>query len=299
MKRISLFGRKRTSELGSTEASDEKKDELLALKLQQLDDQARSAGNLQMLPLGNVQPDPNQPRKQFRNIDTLANSIREKGIIQPIIVTPKNDQGVYTVIAGERRFRAATEAGLKAIPSIIRDETDANVVILQLLENDQREDVSPLEESDSLVRLIGEMDLSKAQVAKELGRDSSWVSIRLGLQKASDDIKSLVADGIIEDVRTLHELRKFEEENPERACQLIKRFRNNNVSGSYRQVIAGFRKQKGRKKTPQVRSSTVQSLKYENGYLELDLGDKRPTRYKLDSNTLETFLNQVTSPEEN
>lgn len=297
MKRISLFGRKRTSELGSTEATDEKKDELLALKLQQLDDQARSAGNLQMLPLGNVQPDPNQPRKQFRNIDTLANSIREKGIIQPIIVSPKNDKGVYTVIAGERRFRAAHEAGLTAIPSIIRDETDANVVILQLLENDQREDVSPMEESDSLVRLIGEMDLSKAQVAKELGRDSSWVSIRLGLQKASDDIKSLVSDGIIEDVRTLHELRKFEEENPERAGQLIKRFRNNNVSGSYRQVIAGFRKQKGRKKTPQVRSSHIQSLNYDNGYLELDLGDKRPARYKLDSEVLEQFLEQVTSPE--
>lgn len=297
MKRISLFGRKRMSELGSTD-TDDKKDELLALKLQEIDKEARSAGNLQMLPLQRIEPDPNQPRKQFRNIDTLANSIREKGIIQPIIVSPKNDKGIYTVIAGERRFRAAKEVGLSAIPSIIRDETDANVVILQLLENDQREDVSPMEESDSLLRLIGEMDLSKAQVAKELGRDSSWVSIRLGLQKASEDIKKLVSDGIIEDVRTLHELRKFEEENPDRAVQLIKRFRNNNVNGSYRQIIAGFRKTKGRKKAPQVRSATIQALQYNDGYLELDLGSSRPVRYKIDSETLEKFLEQTTEPTE-
>lgn len=294
MRRISLFGRKRTKDLGGDhDETESKKDELLALKLNEINQEASATGSLQMLPLERINPDPNQPRKQFRNIDTLANSIREKGIIQPIIVTPKNDNGSYTVIAGERRFRAAKQAGLSSIPSIIRDETDANVVILQLLENDQRENVSPLEESDSLLRLIGEMDLSKAQVAKELGRDSSWVSIRLGLQKASPEIKALVSDGIIEDVRTLHELRKFEEESPEKARQLIHRFRNNNVTGSYRQIIAGIRKQKGKRRATQVRSSTVQSIQHVDGYLELDIGAARPVRYKIESAVLDTFLQKV------
>lgn len=293
MKKISLFGRKRISDLADIDAiSDIKKDELLALKLDQMNTEARSAGNLQMLPIDLIKPDPNQPRKQFRNIDSLAKSIDEKGIIQPIIVSVKNTDGFYMIIAGERRYRAALEANLKTLPCIIRQESDANILILQLLENDQRENVSPLEESDALSKLIDQMKLSKAQIAKELGRDPSWVSIRLGLKKASEGIKSLIQEGIIEDIRTLHELRMFEESDPIKAQALITRMRNNTVTGSYRQVIANAR----REKNPMIREARtykIKNIKLEQGYLELDLGSDRPIRYAIDQDVLEKFIESL------
>jgi ParB family chromosome partitioning protein len=135
-KKISLFGRKRTGELSKNhdDVAEKKRDELLALKLQEVNTDAKSAGTLQQLPLHMIKPDVNQPRKTFRNMESMADSIREKGIIQPIIVSTKNSDGIYTIIAGERRYRAAKLAGLSGIPCIIREENDANVVILQLLE---------------------------------------------------------------------------------------------------------------------------------------------------------------------
>ena len=142
IKQISLEGRKRISELDGGVAdmiTEMKKDELLALKLAAMNEDAKSTGTLQSLPLDKVKPDPNQPRKTFRNIDALAASIREQGIIQPIIVTAKQESdGCYRIIAGERRYLAAKQAGLSTIPCIIREADDANIVILQLLENDQR-----------------------------------------------------------------------------------------------------------------------------------------------------------------
>ncbi|NCX93354.1 MAG: ParB/RepB/Spo0J family partition protein [Gammaproteobacteria bacterium] len=289
---VSLFGRKRTSELSKQggDLSEAKKDELLALKLQQIDSEARETGNLQMLPITLLRPDPNQPRKVFRNIDALSASVKEKGIIQPIIVTKKNQDGLYTLIAGERRYRAALQAGLASIPCIIRDESDANIVILQLLENDQRENVSPLEESDALAKLIDEMQVSKTRVAQELGRDIGWVSIRLGLQRASEGIRELVKEGIIEDVRTLHELRMFEEEQPEKAKRLIARIRTNTVSGSYRQVIANCRREK-KEKTPDDLVRAVSKVeRFENELIFHVVGKKRPLRFTLTPEVLHSLI---------
>lgn len=291
MKKISLFGRKRLSDLTeeNTAITEQKKDELLALKLDQINSEAKSAGNLQMLPIELLCPDPNQPRKLFRNIESLAKSIEEKGIIQPIIVSPKNKDGAYMIIAGERRYRAALLAKIPSLPCIIRQETDANVLILQLLENDQRENVSPLEESEALSRLIDDLKLSKAQIAKELGREASWVSIRLGLQKASEEIKNLIKDGIIEDIRTLHELRMFEESDPIKAKALMTRLKNNTVAGSYRQVIANARREK-KASLRAARTDRVREIKIHEGYLELDLGGNRPVRYAIDPELIQQFV---------
>jgi ParB family chromosome partitioning protein len=293
-KKISLFGRKRLSELagGVDEVTEHKKDELLALKLQEINNEAEATGSLQQLPVSLLMPDPNQPRKTFHNIETLSASIREKGIIQPIIVKTRNVEGHYPIIAGERRFRAAKQAGLNTVPCIVRDENDANIVILQLLENNQRDDVSPLEESDALMKLINEMKLSKWQVAKELGRDPGWISIRLGLQQASPSIKSLVSEGIIEDVRTLHELRMLEAENAKAAQQLIDRIRKNQVSGSYRQAIAEARvKRSGRASSARVRS--IKSIEKVGDELILHVGGKHPLHFSVSPEVLTKFLNQL------
>ncbi len=236
--KVSLANRKRIHELGNKEGnSDSKKDELLALQLKQLNDKAQSAGTLRDMRLTELLPDPNQPRKIFKNIDMLAQSIEQKGIIQPIIVTPKKEDGFYHIIAGERRFRAAKELGLSVVPCILREEADNEILIVQLLENEQREKVSPFEEADALTELVLKRKMNKIDVAKSLGREPSWVSMRLKIAKSSVAIRMLTVDGFIEDVRTLYELKKLEDELPQVANQFVQKVRDNKVHGAYRQAI--------------------------------------------------------------
>ncbi|MDF2690326.1 MAG: chromosome partitioning protein ParB [Gammaproteobacteria bacterium] len=287
-----LLNRKRSSELSNElhEVSLGKKDELLALKLQVMNDIAEASGKLFELPIERLQADPSQPRKTFRNIEGLAESIKFKGIIQPIIVRARNQDGKYVIIAGERRFQAAKLAGLATIPCIIRDEEDANILILQLLENDQRDNVSPFEESAALSRLVENMGVSKAQVAAELGRDPAWISIRLGLQGASEDIRELAQDGIIEDIRTLHELRKLEKESPAQAKDLIEKIRNNQLSGSYRQVISNFRSTRKVKSHQAPKLKKVQRIEIVGDQLLLHVGGKHPLQFAVNGDVMNEFL---------
>ena len=243
VKKSLLQNRKRTSEL-STDVEQiglEKKDELMALKLKALNEVAEASGKLFELPLSLVRPDPSQPRKNFINLENLAASIKAQGILQPIIVKPRNQAGQYQVIVGERRFHAAKMAELKVIPCIIREEEDANTLILQLLENDQREQVPPLEEAEALQRLIKEMGLSKKQIAAELGRDATWISMRLGLLESSPTLKNLLQSGKVTDLRTLHELRQLERENPEAAETALLRLQTQNFNGNFRSLIQSLR----------------------------------------------------------
>ncbi len=295
-KGISLFGRKRTAELGNAQRQSEKKDELLALKLQSLHETAHQSGSLQQIPIDLVVPDPEQPRKMFRQIDSLAASIQQKGIIQPIVVKAKNQHGHYIIIVGERRFQAAKQAGMTTVPCIIRDEDDANTLILQLLENDQRESVSPLEESDALAKLVHDMSVSKTQVAKELGRDPAWVSIRLGLQQASPEIKTLVDEGLVEDVRTLHELRMLEKDHPQQEKRFISRIRKSQVVGSYRQVIANLRKQKkkGSAAAKAVKPKKLYGIEKKGHILLLDVGADAPLQFTVTPDVIVQFLANIT-----
>lgn len=240
-KKVSLMNRKVNQKIHDT-VGQEKKDILRAMQLQELNEQASKVGQLFELPLTIVQPDANQPRKTFKNIDSLAKSIKENGVIQPIIVTAKKDDGTHHIIAGERRYLASKEAGLTTIPCIVRqEESDANIVLLQLLENDQREGVSPFEEADALRDLIENKDVKKSDIAKVLGRDNSWISMRLKIADADENIRELSDKGIIEDVRTLYELKKFAEEIPQGAQEFVKKALDNKISGSYRTAITRYR----------------------------------------------------------
>ncbi|AEI35375.1 ParB/RepB/Spo0J family partition protein [Francisella salina] len=240
-KKVSLMNRKTNSKVHDAVAQ-EKKDILRAMQLQELSDQASKVGQLFELPLNLVKPDANQPRKTFKNIDSLAESIRENGVIQPIIVTAKKDDGAHHIIAGERRYLASQKAGLTTIPCIVRqEESDASIILLQLLENDQRENVSPFEEADALRDLIENKNVKKSDIAKVLGRDNSWISMRLKIADAEDNIRELSNKGIIEDVRTLYELKKFAEEIPQGAQEFVKKALENKISGSYRSAITRYR----------------------------------------------------------
>lgn len=240
-KKVSLMNRKANPKVNDI-AGQEKKDILRAMQLQELSEQASKVGQLYELPLSLVQPDKNQPRKTFKNIDSLAESVKENGVIQPIIITTKKDDGIHYIIAGERRYLASQKAGLTTIPCIVRqEESDASIVLLQLLENDQRENVSPFEEADALKDLIDNKNIKKSEIAKILGRDNSWISMRLKISGADESIRELSKKGIIEDVRTLYELEKFYEEIPEGAQEFAKRALENKISGSYRSAINRYR----------------------------------------------------------
>lgn len=145
--------------------------------------------SIRLCPIEEIKPNRYQPRKVFKDqsIEELAASIREKGIIQPIIV--RRAESGYELIAGERRWRAAQKAGLGTVPVIIKDVSPAEVLELALIENIQRADLNPLEEAEAYDRLINEFSLTQEQVAARVGKDRSTVANCVRILKLPDYIK--------------------------------------------------------------------------------------------------------------
>lgn len=286
MVKISLKDRKRTGEMSKAVEllNQTKKDELLSLKLQTMNDAAQSAGQLLHLSRERIHPDPNQPRKTFRNIEGLAKSIKEQGLLQPLVVKARG-QNDYQIIVGERRFRAAEMAGLTHIPAILREEEDADTLILQLLENDQRDRVLPLEEAEALQKLIEKMGLSKQDIAKELGRDAAWISLRLGLLQADPKIKELIVTEKILDLRTLHELRKLSEEDSVLFEKVLHKMDEIEPTGGYRNLIRETRKSHTEQGPLHVLKAT-----YQKGLLSLYLqGKRKPVTFAVDATLLKNL----------
>jgi len=143
-------------------------------------------------------PGDQQPRKVFKDtaLKELAASLKEKGILQPIIVSRKGD-GTFRVIAGERRWRAASIAGLKKIPAIVKDVSSADSLEIALIENIQREELNPLETAEAFQRLIKDFNLSQEELSVRVGKERATVSNYLRLLKLPDEIKTLVNDGTL------------------------------------------------------------------------------------------------------
>ena len=144
-----------------------------------------------------IHPNPNQPRKTFKEeaLTELADSIKQQGIIQPIIV--EKDGGRYNIIAGERRFRAARMAGLFEIPVIIRKYTDEEKLEAALIENIQREDLNAIEEAQGYHMLMRTLNLNQDEVAQKVGKKRSTVANSLRLLNLPDDIQASLAEGRI------------------------------------------------------------------------------------------------------
>ena len=143
---------------------------------------------------------PNQPRKHFsdNSISELAQSIKIHGILQPLLAT-KGQNGNYTLVAGERRLRAAKECGLKTVPVIILDKTDSECAAISLIENIQREQLSFFEEADSYKRLICEFGMTQAQISEILSKKQSTISNKLRILKLPITAQSIiVANGLTE-----------------------------------------------------------------------------------------------------
>ena len=157
--------------------------------------QAQESGSV-YLPISQVEPGLNQPRKQFDQaaLDDLADSIREHGIIQPLTVR-RLSSGYYQIIAGERRWRAAKLAGLHEVPAVIIEADDRKVMELGLIENLQREDLNPMEEADGYLVLKEEFGLTQEEIAKRMGKSRPAIANALRLTGLPVLLREMVVDG--------------------------------------------------------------------------------------------------------
>lgn len=153
---------------------------------------------LQEVPLHTIVPNPHQPRMPIKevNLAELADSIREHGIIQPLVVT-RNDEGGYTLIAGERRWRASKLAGLWQVPVIIKEAAPQQMLEMALVENVQRADLHPIEEAMAYKQLIDEFGLLPKDVAQRVGKDRSTVVNKMRLLAASQKVQEALMEGTI------------------------------------------------------------------------------------------------------
>ncbi|HEV7921399.1 MAG TPA: ParB/RepB/Spo0J family partition protein [Thermoanaerobaculia bacterium] len=158
---------------------------------------APSTAGLAEVPIEQVSPNPLQPRKFFNeaSIDELARSVREHGIVQPLVVT-RSGENRYKLIAGERRYRAAQKAGLTTVPVVIKEMmTDGDALEIALIENIQREDLNPIEEALAYHQLHEEFGLTQEEISKRVGKERSTVANVLRLLKLPDQVKKLLASG--------------------------------------------------------------------------------------------------------
>jgi ParB family transcriptional regulator, chromosome partitioning protein len=157
---------------------------------------AASASELVQVPVGSIRPNSRQPRRRLdgERIDELAESIRAQGLVQPVVVRPATDGG-YELIAGERRWRAARVAGLATVPALVRETDDRDSLLLALVENVAREDLSPVDEARAYAVLMDEFGLGLGEVAEQVGRSKPTVSNRVRLLELPDDVLGLVERG--------------------------------------------------------------------------------------------------------
>jgi ParB family chromosome partitioning protein len=148
------------------------------------------------LPVDQIHPNPRQPRRRFEPdaASGLASSIRTQGLLQPVVVRPRAAGG-WELIAGERRWRAAKEAGLGTLPALVRNADDRDTLLLSLVENVAREQLSPVEEARAYALLIDEFDLSLGDVAERVGKAKPTISNRVRLLDLPDDVLWMVARG--------------------------------------------------------------------------------------------------------
>jgi ParB family chromosome partitioning protein len=154
---------------------------------------ARTDAGFLMIDLDRIKPSQYQPRTDFGALEGLVDSIRENGIVQPVVVRQDGDR--YELIAGERRWRAAQLAGVHSIPAVVRTIGQERILELALIENIQRKDLNPIEEAKAYDLLLSQMNLSQADVAKRVGRERSSIANSLRLLKLDEKIQRMLQDG--------------------------------------------------------------------------------------------------------
>jgi ParB family chromosome partitioning protein len=151
------------------------------------------------LPIELISPNPRNPRRRFADeeLADLCQSIREHGVVQPVVVRPSRTAGRYEIIAGERRWRAAQLAGILEIPAIVRDVSDREALELAIVENIQRADLNPVEEATGFQQLIDDHGYTQADLGRVIGKSRSHVANTLRLLKLPEDVRTMLVDGVL------------------------------------------------------------------------------------------------------
>ena len=167
------------------------------LSVSKQDEQAKEQ-ELRELPVELIVANPAQPRRRFDEdaLQALADSLGERGVLQPVLVRPKAG-GTYEIVAGERRWRAAQMAGLERIPALVRPRDDAEAIELALIENMAREDLSPIEEARACAALVEELGLTREEVGRRVGRSRVAVSNLVRLLDLPDEVIELLQEGAL------------------------------------------------------------------------------------------------------
>jgi len=233
-------------------------------------DAPSGAGGVTQASVESIARNPRQPRVQFDalELDELAASIREHGVIQPLIVSPASS-GRYTLIAGERRLQAAKKAGLRTVPVIVRQASDRQHLELALIENVQREDLGPLEEADAYQHLVQDFGLSQEEVAARVGKSRVAVTNTLRLLGLSAKVKQALADEQITEGHGRALLGLTSAKAQEAALQTVLK-----LSLSVRQTEGLVRKLGGEKPKAKVKSKPAADVVDIERRLRASLGTK-------------------------
>ena len=235
--------------------------------------------------ISELRSNPYQPRQVFNEeaLQELADSIKQHGVFQPIIIK-KSIKG-YEIIAGERRVKASAMAGLEEIPAIIRDFTDEEMMEIALLENLQRENLNPIEESRAYKKLIEALNITQEELAKKLGKSRSYITNMIGLQNLPQPIQGLISENKIS-MGHARVLSKLENENQQQ--ELVEKIINDGMS--VRELENLTKSTEKFERTHKIKKHTQETNEYQ--YLEDELCDKLGTRVKIKSNKIEiSFVN--------
>lgn len=172
-----------------------------------------------MVPIDQIDPNPNQPRQVMGDLSELIASITEKGIIEPLVVRQRNDR--FQIIAGERRYQASVQAGLRELPVVIREVDDTEVIELALIENLQRKDLTPFEEAEALHGLADRCGYTHEDLARRLGKSRTSVTESLALMAMPDDVRTLCRLADISSKSLL--LQIVRQETPQKMTALIEK----------------------------------------------------------------------------
>ena len=235
--------------------------------------------------ISDLRSNPYQPRQVFNEeaLKELADSIKEHGVFQPIIIK-KSIKG-YEIIAGERRVKASQMAGLEEIPAIIRDFTDEEMMEIALLENLQRENLNPMEESRAYKKLIEALNITQEELAKKLGKSRSYITNMIGLQNLPESIQTMITENkmTMGHARVLSKL-----ENATQQQELADKVVTEGMSVRELENITQSNEKYTR--THKIQKRTARTNEYQ--YLEDELCDKLGTKVKIKSNKIEiSFVN--------
>jgi ParB family transcriptional regulator, chromosome partitioning protein len=236
---------------------------------------AENNNGVSMLLVQDINPGQYQPRSAFKQdkLDELIASIKEKGIVQPVLVR-KQETG-YELIAGERRLRAAKALGIARIPAIIKNAGDLDAIEMALIENIQREDLNPIEEAIAYKRLSAEFNFTQEQIAQAIGKDRASVANTLRLLNLPNAIQTLVADNIIQAGHAKALLAVSDTQKQQRICEKIVRKGLSVREAEF--LVRPHAKQRAVSPYPAVQDPHIQNMEDE---LEKILGTKVVIRHR-------------------